>query len=532
VRGRSVDWQPVPAYGRCAPAGATVLAANAEAVVYTRVIGGGDPHDSWYGCLRAIGREQRLVSVATNDVDTVRLAHLALAGRYVALEISDYLHDEESDVETASVYDLSTGKPAYSIDTNCGLGPCEVDALVLNSSGFAAWHFAQTVWSYPLSGVSCASVALCVSIDGVGNVLTTTDPTGGANAWSAASVDAPNSLTGISCPAASLCVAVDAQGNAVSATDTTAGSAAWTAAAIDAGNPLTAVSCPSTTLCVAVDHSGQILTSTDPTGGAGAWRASMVDPDSALTAVSCPSTTLCVAVDTSGRILTSTDPTDTPAAWTAVQIPSSYAGATPPTLAGLSCPSISLCVATGTDFANGGIPPPGSPPPGERAIVSTNPTGGASSWTSTPIGVPFDGSYGISCASASLCVIGQPLGLITSTNPTGGAGAWSTVLLSGVTITGLSCPSDGLCAAVDDHGRIATSTAPASTWTTANVDVPACAASAVCETEQIFVHDDRGTHAIDSTTTPGDGTALAHLSLSGDQLTWTHNGTPRDATLG
>jgi hypothetical protein len=39
--------------------------------------------------------------------------------------------------------------------------------------------------------VSCPSVSLCVAGDQNGNVLTSTDPTGGANAWTIVPVDRP-----------------------------------------------------------------------------------------------------------------------------------------------------------------------------------------------------------------------------------------------------------------------------------------------------------------------------------------------------
>ena len=48
-----------------------------------------------------------------------------------------------------------------------------------------------------------------------GNVVTSTDPTGGAASWKLTNVDGSNDLSGISCPTVSLCVAVDVWGKAV-----------------------------------------------------------------------------------------------------------------------------------------------------------------------------------------------------------------------------------------------------------------------------------------------------------------------------
>jgi hypothetical protein len=68
--------------------------------------------------------------------------------------------------------------------------------------------------------VSCASESLCVAVDAAGNVLSSTDPSGGSAAWSVLPVDAGHAFTSVSCtPAATgLCVAVDNTGYAVAST--------------------------------------------------------------------------------------------------------------------------------------------------------------------------------------------------------------------------------------------------------------------------------------------------------------------------
>jgi hypothetical protein len=73
-------------------------------------------------------------------------------------------------------------------------------------------------------------VSFCVAVDWAGNVLTSSDPTGGAKAWTITDVDGPNNqpvsdrptLADISCPALSLCVTVDAVGNVIVGTHPTA----------------------------------------------------------------------------------------------------------------------------------------------------------------------------------------------------------------------------------------------------------------------------------------------------------------------
>lgn len=50
--------------------------------------------------------------------------------------------------------------------------------------------------------------------------------------------------------------------------------------------------------------------------------------------------------------------------------------------------------------------------------------------------------------------------------------------------------------------------------------------------EQIQASDGTGVHALDSITRPdGSPPALTNLTLTGDTLTWQHNGSPRSAQL-
>jgi hypothetical protein len=121
-----------------------------------------------------------------------------------------------------------------------------------------------------------------------------------------------------------------------------------------------------------------------------------------------------------------------------------------------------------------------------------------------------------------------------STDPTGGTSAWSTASLgNGDGFDGIACPSTSLCVAVANTGRVAVSRNPAggsSAWTSALVDGPPCAQSTPCIVEQLDAYDDDGTSAVD-TAGPGAGTSIANVALSGDALTWTHDGAPREATL-
>src|SRR3989454_808256 len=123
-----------------------------------------------------------------------------------------------------------------------------------------------------LSDVSCPSSGLCFAVDNAGNLVASSNHTGGAAAWKVTKVDSSNSLSGVACPISGLCVAVDEVGNVVTSNNPTAGAAAWKVTKVDGFNSLSGPSCPSSSLCVAVDGAGDVVTSSSPTGGAAAWR--------------------------------------------------------------------------------------------------------------------------------------------------------------------------------------------------------------------------------------------------------------------
>jgi len=60
---------------------------------------------------------------------------------------------------------------------------------------------------------------------------------------------------------------VDYAGNVVVSTNPTGGATAWTVLHLHMGH-LAAVSCPDANLCVATDEAGDVIVSTDPTGAA------------------------------------------------------------------------------------------------------------------------------------------------------------------------------------------------------------------------------------------------------------------------
>jgi hypothetical protein len=304
---------------------------------------------------------------------------------------------------------------------------------------------------FEMFGVSCPSESLCVALNYHGDVVTSTDPTGGTGAWTPAHIAADGTLAShISCPTVDLCVLVGGDRGAVfTSTDPTGGSAAWISARID-GNQLNSVSCASATLCVAVDSNGNVVTSTNPTGGASAWTVVNVAASQPITDVSCASgTTTCVAVDEAQHVITSTNPTGGAAAWQLSTLPGSqfFNGL-------VTCPTASLCVIE----------------QGDEIITASNPTCGTAAWTVANLPSGLADIRGLTCQSASLCVMVGDAGAgagggdtAVSTNPAGGTAAWSVTKSSSVpaTLTGVSCPSTSLCVVTPFRPEVFTTSTPA-----------------------------------------------------------------------
>jgi hypothetical protein len=234
----------------------------------------------------------------------------------------------------ASVSCTSASLCVASLDSNDEFN--ELTTSVDPLGGKAAWTLVNHVVGArnvrppydgdPITGVSCASLTLCVAVDDAGNVMTSSEPGNGEGVWTIFPADA-NSLRGVTCPSTSLCVAVDSAGNIVSSTNPTGGNSAWTSTPVNVGIPLTGVSCVSQSLCVAVDAKGDVLTSTEPAGGAGGWAIASVDAGHAFTSVSCSPDGLCTAVDDAGYAVTAMLSSH---AEGHVEVPSGTSGTLPP----------------------------------------------------------------------------------------------------------------------------------------------------------------------------------------------------------
>jgi hypothetical protein len=361
-----------------------------------------------------------------------------------------------------------------------------------------------------LRAISCPTVSLCVAVDASGNVVTSNDPSGGAETWRVAHVDSNTTncgypsapcqarFLGVSCASESWCLAWDEAGHVLVSAAPTLGAGGWSNTKIvdPTEDRLRAVSCPSVSLCVAVGSQGDVLTSTAPAGGRDIWHSALVDSGPCplgaragaptvplchdkllgtgppgprwLQAISCPSVYLCVAGDAEGNVLTSTDPTGGIGAWNIAYVDDqiehgSMALEDQAELISIACPSVSLCVAS--DGAG-------------NVLTSKNPRGGASAWTLTKVlhveSAPPTALEDLSCPSTTRC-----LGLYQHrytdyadvNYDAFGEGSWNPVSIDGVepppsvscpsssplcvtaAATGISCPSTQLCVAVDEAGN-------------------------------------------------------------------------------
>jgi hypothetical protein len=510
VRGRSVDWQPLPGGlnpGCAAPPGSTVLAASADAIVTGDGLPqpplgfSGGPGIAYMGCVRADGRERLLESFYYNNLDSAyTIGRVVLAAPYAGL-VEDFMDEHYGDQDsTVQVFDLRTG----ALQPNLGgeRGYVDPDQLVLGSDGVSAAHFIQVdrlgSLDPPLEAVACApDGSRCVMLDGVGGkALDSQDPAGGSSAWSATGVGL---LQGVACPSASLCVAV-----AASNVYTSSGPGApWVAAQLGSGLTLTGVTCSSIAFCIGWGLTGKVATSTNPAGGPSAWSVTAIPGSTNLSGISCPSASRCVASDYRDHVFVWNG-----GSW----IPGT---SLPGYATGLTCPTASLCLAVLRNQ------------PG--ILSTTDPVGGP--WSATSL--PGLGPGSVACPSAALCVAAGASGVAISTDPA--SGAWAqTPVDSGRGLDSIACSSASLCVAGDSAGHVVTSTDPtggASTWTVAFVDGDPCTAETSCSIEQIQTSDATGLHTVDTAKLPGNGPFLTGLALTGDVLSWSHDGTAMGLTL-
>jgi hypothetical protein len=242
----------------------------------------------------------------------------------------------------------------------------------------------------------------------------------------------------------------------------------WHTYRIRPARDLATVRCPSNSVCVAITHAGRVLSTRNASAAKPTWKPTsglaVMGPEESSeqrTAynLACPSVHLCVTSDQS-RIITTTDPTGPASGWHAVDIQPPGLDAEG-RLDSLTCPSATLCVAGLNEWANaegGGT--------SLKFATSTNPAGPASAWTvfSGPANVDY--LTQVACSPGRVCAGGDDgEGVIASTDPAGGTAAWSRVTNLTSQLQYTACPSVSLCVGADFEGRLAYSTAPAtSAW--------------------------------------------------------------------
>jgi len=252
------------------------------------------------------------------------------------------------------VVDFSTGSVFASTDP---------------TGGATTWTPTKVAQANALNAVSCPTVSFCVAVDSFGNAFVSDDPGGESAvwklahiygtscAWTVGEVPPPCILTSISCPSATFCVVGDTTGDVIVSTNPTGGAASWKQSHIGIGDCtvsetlafcwLAGMSCPTTNLCVAVDSAGRMFTSINPAGGAKAWHSFDMSTVGYVVGISCAGAGFCVALaddnEASGHVATSTNPTGGAKAWT------SNASIGGRDMRGISCPSSRLCAVVDVD---------------------------------------------------------------------------------------------------------------------------------------------------------------------------------------
>lgn len=524
LRGRSLDWQPVTAITRhgCAAGNGAIVASNGAATI--RIANGpASPpqfHTVWNGCLTALGIPFHLNDAFNGYKTNTTLAHVALAGNYAALQFNQ--NDPESgDFETIDMYDLRSGVLVRTAPVLCEGVPCDVTGLAVNADGFATWRASGTPHApeSAVTSISCPSATLCVASDG-GDIFVSTDPTGGRAAWTPMQIGqlapevSPIDVSAVSCPTVSFCLAIDSFQHVFWSTDPAGGPGAWHASSAAQLNAASAVACASPNACLALSGD-RIYTTTAPTVADG-WHLAVTIPDEARN-VACPSTALCVVTTASGKVLTTQDPGDATPTWTPeAPLPDATALSQPDSL---TCPSVNFCASIISSFSDGAV------------ITSTDPAGGASTWTAHPL----TGVASIACASTALCVAFSGDNVQSSTDPTDASPSWTATALSlrqGY-VAPTTCPTVSLCVAFAQQDAVVSAdpTGGASAWTSFLVGALPCDPATPCVAETIQALDSHGLETLD-TAPQGTGTVIGDPVLSGDTVTWTDGGVGRSAALG
>jgi hypothetical protein len=339
------------------------------------------------------------------------------------------------------------------------------------TGGRSAWKFAKVNALGGLQGLTCPSVRLCVAVDGVGDVITSTNPNGGTAAWKVSYLDdtapPPNcydgggqcenstensTLADLSCPSTTFCAAVDQAGQVIASSDPTGGAGAWKIVfAVPTASDEVGVyqlACESTVLCAGTDDSGDLIVSTDPLAGQSAWQATGVNtggqpnwmnPNAsfpeAVADLACPTVSFCLGVgdNSYGDPIVTTDPTDADPIWKPALKQSGVS---------ISCAAIAWCFAWD---AHGNL------------FSSRHPAAGPDAWSEAhPDGSNVPAM--LSCPSSSLCLELDNHGNLLVGQPTPSRARIRALLLKAL---GTSANNDTTIAELKRHGYRFSITAPA-----------------------------------------------------------------------
>jgi hypothetical protein len=360
---------------------------------------------------------------------------------------------------------------------------------VIASRDPAAPHPRWRVSVVPGAGesLSCPSPSFCASAS-AGAVASSHNPTGGRAAWSSTPWPSPRQESpALACPSARLCLGAGPDNEVLVSTAPSRGASTFTTTQLDQGvTPITTIACPSAALCLADGEDGRLLRSSSPAGGPGTWSPLASNVQTELLDLSCSSVDFCAGL--AGGFVVTGDPSPTPLTWTQAPVDAGTDA--------VSCASEAFCAA-------GDV--------GGHVLTTTNPAGGAGTWTATQLPTPPDCNEphgicvnspltGIACPTATFCAaIDDQGGYWRSSNPGGGASTWTDTRLplpsaEAPQVTHLDCPGASLCVAVTPTHVLTTSDPadPAPTWTTVTlppapgpVTVPAsidlsCASSNLC----------------------------------------------------
>jgi photosystem II stability/assembly factor-like uncharacterized protein len=322
---------------------------------------------------------------------------------------------------------------------------------VVGASSPTNWTEESIPKSSNLSGVSCASINVCVAVGynpsyTAGASWFTTD---GGMSWTTVTVPRADNLYNVSCASTSDCVAVGSSGTTGAAWVTTDGGTSWKRVGVSSANSLFSVSCASTEDCVVsgiesdTAFTPAIWVTTD---GGTSWTEEAVSNENGSGTVSCASTTDCVMVapDLTTDLGAAWVTTDGGTSWTEETVTNAPSNA----FASVSCATVNDCVAV-DDLPNTRQGQVGA------AWVTTS---GGTSWTEETVSSAYELNT-IWCAAPQDCVAfgldGTTLASAAWVTTDGGI-KWTEETVPGVsgsegtTVTGVSCAAPGDCTAVGD----------------------------------------------------------------------------------